>query len=48
MFDSLDKLTARRVYVAGKCIARNGAMIEPIVDTPLTLPPGYCACACRR
>lgn len=38
VFDSLDKLTARRVYVAGKCIARNGAMIEPIVDTPLTLP----------
>ena len=38
VFDSLDKLTARRVYVAGKCIARDGAMIEPIVDTPLTLP----------
>lgn len=38
VFDSLDKLTARQVYVAGKCIARDGAMIEPLVDTPLTLP----------
>ncbi|MXG71272.1 amidohydrolase family protein [Escherichia coli] len=37
-FDSLEKLTARQVYVAGKLIARDGAMIEPIVDTILPLP----------
>ncbi len=38
VFDSLDKLTARQVYVAGKLIARDGATLEPVVDTPLTLP----------
>ncbi|EOL8876722.1 adenine deaminase [Enterobacter mori] len=38
VFDSLEKLTARQVYVAGKLIARDGAMIEPIVDTILLLP----------
>ncbi|WP_431642358.1 adenine deaminase [Enterobacter mori] len=38
VFDSLEKLTARQVYVAGKLIARDGAMIEPIVDTILPLP----------
>jgi len=37
-FDSLEKLTARQVYVAGQLIARDGAMIEPIVDTILPLP----------
>ncbi|WP_296235873.1 adenine deaminase C-terminal domain-containing protein [uncultured Enterobacter sp.] len=37
-FDSLEKLTARQVYVAGKLIARDGAMIEPIVDTIAPLP----------
>ncbi|MGU0037019.1 adenine deaminase [Enterobacter mori] len=37
-FDSLEKLRARQVYVAGKVIARDGAMIEPIVDTILPLP----------
>lgn len=37
-FDSLEKLGARQVYVAGKLIARDGAMIEPIVDTILPLP----------
>lgn len=37
-FDSLEKLTARQVYVAGKLIARDGAMLEPIVDTILPLP----------
>ena len=37
-FDSLEKLTARQVYVAGKLIARDGAMIEPIVDRILPLP----------
>ena len=37
-FDSLEKLRARQVYVAGKLIARDGAMIEPIVDTILPLP----------
>ncbi|WP_336666386.1 adenine deaminase [Enterobacter mori] len=37
-FDSLEKLTARQVYVAGKLVARDGAMIEPIVDTILPLP----------
>jgi adenine deaminase len=38
VFDSLDKLTARQVYVAGKLIARDGATLEPVADTPLTLP----------
>ncbi|MEE4404187.1 adenine deaminase [Enterobacter mori] len=38
VFDSLEKLTARQVYVAGKLIARDGAMIEPIVDMILPLP----------
>jgi adenine deaminase len=38
VFDSLEKLTARQVYVAGKLIARDGAMIEPIVDRILPLP----------
>lgn len=37
-FDSLEKLTARQVYVAGKLIARDGTMVEPIVDTILPLP----------
>lgn len=37
-FDSLEKLRARQVYVAGKLIARDGAMIEPIVDAILPLP----------
>ncbi|HFT0375414.1 TPA: adenine deaminase [Enterobacter mori] len=37
-FDSLENLRARQVYVAGKLIARDGAMIEPIVDTILPLP----------
>ena len=38
VFDSLDKLTARQVYVAGKLIARDGATLEPVADTSLTLP----------
>src|SRR5690606_7955844 len=38
VFDSLEKLTARQVYVAGKMIARDGAMIEPIADAALALP----------
>ncbi|EKS7195033.1 TPA: adenine deaminase [Enterobacter ludwigii] len=38
VFDSLDKLTARQVYVAGKLIARDGATLEPVADTHLTLP----------
>ena len=38
VFDSLDKLTARQVYVAGKLIARDGATLEPVADTPLKLP----------
>lgn len=37
-FDSLEKLTARSVFVAGKLIARDGAMLETIVDKPVTLP----------
>lgn len=38
VFDSLQKLTARQVYVAGKEIARNGKMLTSLPDTPLTLP----------
>ncbi|MEI9481983.1 adenine deaminase C-terminal domain-containing protein [Enterobacter cancerogenus] len=38
VFDSLQKLTARQVYVAGKEIARNGKMLASLPDTPLTLP----------
>ncbi|ELW1645376.1 adenine deaminase [Enterobacter oligotrophicus] len=38
VFDSLEKLTARQVYVAGKMIAQDGAMIEPIADAALALP----------
>ncbi|MCS5450623.1 adenine deaminase [Enterobacter huaxiensis] len=37
-FDSLEKLTARSVFVAGKLIAQDGAMLETIVDKPVTLP----------
>lgn len=38
VFDSLDKLTARQVFVAGKRIARDGAMLEPVVDSAPELP----------
>ncbi|MGS2872466.1 adenine deaminase [Enterobacter huaxiensis] len=38
VFDSLEKLTARKVFVAGKLIAQDGAMLEPIADTPFVLP----------
>lgn len=38
VFDSLEKLTARSVFVAGKLIAQDGAMLETIVDKPVTLP----------
>ncbi|WP_449557174.1 adenine deaminase [Huaxiibacter chinensis] len=38
VFDSLEKLTARRVYVGGKMLARDGKMSEPIVEPPMTLP----------
>ncbi|ENA0611767.1 adenine deaminase [Enterobacter bugandensis] len=38
VFDSLERLTARQVYVAGKMIARDGATIEPLADAPLALP----------
>ncbi|MEZ6878425.1 adenine deaminase [Enterobacter sp. KBR-315C3_2022] len=37
-FDSLDKLTARRVYAAGKLIARGGTMIEPLKAPKAALP----------
>lgn len=37
-FDSLDKLTARRVYAAGKLIARGGTMIEPLKAPEAALP----------
>ncbi|HDS9358878.1 TPA: adenine deaminase [Enterobacter chengduensis] len=37
-FNSLDKLAARRVYAAGKLIARNGAMIEPLQALEAALP----------
>lgn len=38
VFDSLEKLTARSVFVAGKLIAQDGAMLETIVDKPVALP----------
>lgn len=38
VFDSLQKLAARQVYVAGKEIARNGKMLTSLSNTPLTLP----------
>jgi Adenine deaminase (EC 3.5.4.2) len=37
-FDSLAKLTARRVYAAGKLIARGGSMIEPLKAPEAALP----------
>ncbi|WP_395300504.1 adenine deaminase C-terminal domain-containing protein [Enterobacter sp. ECC-175] len=37
-FNSLDKLAARRVYAAGKLIARNGAMTEPVISPAASLP----------
>lgn len=30
VFDSLEKLAARKVYVAGKLVARDGALLQPI------------------
>ncbi|ALR77363.1 adenine deaminase [[Enterobacter] lignolyticus] len=47
VFDSLEKLRARRVYVAGKMIADNGALLAPVADdgavqaprNTLQLPP---------
>jgi adenine deaminase len=38
VFDSLEKLTARSVFVAGKLIAQDGAMLETIFDKPVALP----------
>lgn len=37
-FDSLAKLTSRRVYAAGKLIARGGTMIEPLKAPEAALP----------
>ncbi|MEC5343149.1 adenine deaminase C-terminal domain-containing protein [Brenneria populi] len=38
-FDSLEKLQARRVYVAGKLIADNGVMLTRVLDPQNVLPP---------
>ena len=39
VFDSLKKLAAREVYVAGKLIARAGALLEPIPSASGVTPP---------
>ena len=39
VFDSLDKLQARAVYVAGKQIARDGKLLEPIAAANGVTPP---------
>lgn len=39
VFDSLKKLAAREVYVAGKLIAREGALLEPIPSASGVTPP---------
>lgn len=38
MFDSLRTLTARRVYTAGRLIARDGTLLQPIPASPATPP----------
>lgn len=47
VFDSLEQLCARRVYVSGRCSAQNGKMLTPVAANPqlcvprdtLRLPP---------
>lgn len=39
VFDSLEKLQARRVYVAGQLIARDGALLQPIIAAAGVTPP---------
>ncbi|GKX60077.1 adenine deaminase [Leminorella grimontii] len=39
VFDSLEKLKAREVYVAGKLIAQGGALLQPIVAAAESIPP---------
>lgn len=38
-FDSLEKLNARQVYVAGKLIAQNGALLQPVPAASGVTPP---------
>lgn len=39
VFDNLDTLTPLRVYVAGKCVAREGKMLSPTVAATGVTPP---------
>ncbi|PJR61182.1 adenine deaminase [Raoultella sp. T31] len=39
VFDSLEKLKAREVYVAGKLVARDGALLQPIPAAEGVTPP---------
>lgn len=39
VFDSLEKLAARKVYVAGKLVARDGALLQPIPAAEGVTPP---------
>lgn len=39
VFDSLEKLKAREVYVAGELIARDGALLQPVAAAAGSIPP---------
>ena len=39
VFDSLERLEARKVYVAGKLVARDGALLQPIPAAEDVTPP---------
>ena len=39
VFDSLEKLKAREVYVAGKLIAQGGVLLQPIAAVAESVPP---------
>lgn len=39
VFDSLEKLNAREVYVAGKLIARDGTLLQPVPTATGVIPP---------
>lgn len=39
VFNALERLSAQRVYVAGQCVAQQGAMLNPIAANPNVLPP---------
>ena len=39
VFDSLERLEARKVYVAGKLVARDGALLQPIPAAEGVTPP---------